>query len=40
MRNVTLDHTGNYDPSLTRRHTDTYPDYTNGFCLQMKGENR
>ena len=39
MRNVTLDHTGNYDPSLTRHHTDTYPDCTNGFCLQMKGEN-
>ena len=39
MRNVTLDHTGNYDPPLTRRHTDTYPDCTNGFCLQMKGEN-
>ena len=39
MRNVTLDHSGNYDSSLTRRHTDTYPDCTNGFCLQMKGEN-
>ena len=39
MRNVTLDHTGNFNPSLTRHHTDTYPDCTNGFCLQMKGEN-
>ena len=39
MRNVTLDHTGGYDPSVTRRHTDTHPDCTDGFCLQMKGEN-
>ena len=31
--------TGNYDPPLTRRHTDTYPGCTNSFCLQMKGEN-
>ena len=50
MRNVTLDHTGNYDliASVTRRHTDTYPDSrlvlknnqcTNSSCLHMKGEN-
>ena len=49
IRNVILDHTGNYDltASVTRRHTDTYPDSqlvlknsqcTNGFCVQMKGE--
>ena len=50
IRNVILDHTGNYDltASVTRRHTDTYPDSqlvlknsqcTNGFCVQIKGEN-
>ena len=39
MRNVTQDHTGNYDSSLIRHHTDTYLDCTNAFCLQMKGEN-
>ena len=24
MRNVTLDHTGNYDPSVTRCHTEAH----------------
>ena len=24
MRNVTLDHTGDYDPSVTRRHTEAH----------------